>query len=97
MKTLIVEGLDEESLALADVGGVEGSVVGPVELGFASVAVDAFGVVTTVLANTAALVVAVDIQRQAHFVHLSTVLALIGMTETVASCSTENDVRHHIT
>ena len=72
-------------LTLADVGVIEENAVRPIKSRFAPVAVDALGVVPALLADAAALVPSVNVQRLLSCVHLRVVLALVTVPEAVAS------------
>lgn len=69
---------------LADIRVVQLLVVRPVEACFALVAVDALGVVLAVLADAAALVHAVDVDRKAFAVHFFVENALVCVAVAVA-------------
>ena len=71
-------------LTLANVGGVERGVVRTEESVSTLVAVDPLGVVATVLANTASLVIPVDVHRQAVDVNFRVVDALVRVSVAVA-------------
>lgn len=76
----------EKLLTLADVAIAPHFAVRPVERALALVAVDALGVVLAVLADAAALVVTVDVQREALLVDLLRVDALVRVAVAVAGC-----------
>ena len=71
------------NITVADVGGVESLVVRSVESRLTFVAVDALRVVTAVLADAAAFVIAVDVQRLTPLLHFVVEFALLRVTETM--------------
>lgn len=73
-------------LTLADVGGIQELVEGPVESRPTLVAVDALRVVLAVAADAAAVVDAVHVQALLPFVHLLVVVAIVRVAEAVAGC-----------
>lgn len=74
---------------VADVGGVESLVVRSVESRLTFVAVDALRVVTAVLADAAAFVIAVDVQRLTPLLHFVVEFALLRVTETMTGFAVE--------
>lgn len=72
-------------LTLADAGVIEENAIRPVKPRFAPVAVDSLGVVPALLADAAALVASVNVQRLLALVHLRVVLALVAVPKAVAS------------
>lgn len=70
---------------MAHIGLVPVSSVGSIEAVLALIAVDSFRVVSAILANAAALVTTMDVQRLTFQVDLFRINAFVGVSMAVAS------------
>lgn len=79
-------------LTLADISRVKRLVLGPKEFRLAPIAVDALSIVSTILADTTALVVAINVQGHVFLIDLLVVGAVVRVAETVTSYTNKTSV-----